>query len=387
MKHDILQTIRSAVGDPTFISAIYSSPLAASSEWGNKVSVIPLLAKGQKLFQFTLFKGTQTFHRNVASAEAPEVFIDCLNHFKQLQLFTGDADYHILQGSKGFTCIKKPPSRQANATPAAHNRAKKHPLPENQPDPFLIELGLMTQTGKLIASQTHKFRQINRFLELMEHGIEQVDPSTPLHIVDFGCGKAYLTFALYHYFRHVKGWNVSLEGVDRKEQVIRDCEALTKKLGYDGLNFTKGDIETFVPTKPVDIVVALHACNTATDLAIAHAVSWNSKYLFAAPCCQQELYQQVRNPALEPFLKHGILKERFAALLTDAVRALLLESVGYQAQIVEFIDMEHSPKNLLLRAVKKENVQRERAAEQYAVLKQEYGLEPTLERLLHHRGR
>jgi SAM-dependent methyltransferase len=234
-----------------------------------------------------------------------------------------------------------------------HNRKKEYLLAEGQPIPFLVELGVMTAEGKVVAKRYHKFKQINRFLELIEDLLPALSKERPLTIIDFGCGKSYLTFALYH-FLTASGYQLNIVGLDLKKEVIENCNALAKKLGYQGLSFQVGEISGYSTDQPVDMVVVLHACDTATDEALAQAVQWKSRVILAVPCCQHQLYSQIKSEELAPLLKHGIMKERFAALATDALRAMKLEIEGYKTQILEFIDMEHTPKNLLIRAIRQE---------------------------------
>lgn len=232
-----------------------------------------------------------------------------------------------------------------------HNRQKRYLLEEGGPVPFLIDLGVMTPEGTIIRSRYDKYRQINRFLEFVEDILPQLDKNRELTILDFGCGKSYLTFALYYYLKLLKGYSIRIIGLDLKEDVIRRCNALARSYGYDTLHFLQGDIADYTGVSQVDMVVTLHACDTATDYALAKAVCWNAKVILSVPCCQHELNRQIKNDILEPALKYGIIKERMAALFTDALRAERLESCGYRTQLLEFIDMEHTPKNILIRAV------------------------------------
>lgn len=363
---------------PALLSATFSG--SSTLDWGNKVTIRPLTIKGQLMFQVTHFKENKALHRNLTSEGTAEVIIELLSVFKQSVLFTTEADYHLSHGPNGLSCRRRKPTKAPNKP--SHDRTKLHLLPEGRPDPYLIELGLMSTDGRIIASKTHKYRQINHFLELVDQWLGDI-PNGPLHIVDLGCGKAYLTFALYHYLRESKHLDVRLTGVDLKNDVIQDCQTLADKLGYDQLKFIQGTIDAYVPEQSVDIVVSLHACNTATDHALAKGVEWKAKFLFAAPCCQHELYGQVNCSPLTTLLQHGIMKERFAALVTDAVRAELLEAVGYDTQVIEFIDLEHSPKNLLLRSrLKPSKPKQEQAWKQYLQIKEALQITPTLEKLL-----
>ena len=232
-----------------------------------------------------------------------------------------------------------------------HNRQKHYILKEGIPVPFLQDLGVMTGDGKVVRTKYDKFRQINRFLELIEDVLPALDAGRESRIIDFGCGKSYLTFAMYYYLHELKGYPVRITGLDLKKDVISRCSRLSESYGYDNLEFCHGDIADYSGADEVDMVVTLHACDTATDYALAKAVAWGAKVILSVPCCQHELNRTMENPLLKPVFQYGIIKERMAALYTDALRAQLLEHQGYRTQILEFIDMEHTPKNLLIRAV------------------------------------
>ena len=236
----------------------------------------------------------------------------------------------------------------------AHNRVKQYILKEGTAVPFLVDLGVMNREGKIHNTSYDKFKQINRFLEFIEDILPALSREREITILDFGCGKSYLTFAMYYYLKELKGYDVNIIGLDLKEDVIKKCNGLAGKYGYDKLHFLHGDIADYAGVQKVDMVVTLHACDKATDYALAKAVAWDAQVILSVPCCQHELNSQIHNELLEPVLKYGILKERISALLTDGIRAELLESQGYSTQILEFIDMEHTPKNLLIRAVKNE---------------------------------
>lgn len=237
----------------------------------------------------------------------------------------------------------------------SHNRVKKYILEEGKPVPFLVDLGVQTKEGKIVHSRYDKFRQINRFLEFIEDILPILPKDRPVHIIDFGCGKSYLTFAMYYYLHELNGLSLQVTGLDLKEDVITNCNALAKKYGYDGLTFLHGDIADYTGTDRADMVVTLHACDTATDYALYKAMKWEAKVILSVPCCQHEVNGQISCEALDGALRYGLLRERLSALFTDALRADLLEENGYDTQVLEFIDMEHTPKNILLRAVKRKN--------------------------------
>ena len=242
--------------------------------------------------------------------------------------------------------------KKLDAPVLMHNRKKHYILEEGIPVPFLIDLGVQTAEGRIVHARYDKFRQINRFLEFVQDILPQMEKGRELTILDFGCGKSYLTFALYYYLKILNGYDIRVIGLDLKEDVIARCNALAEKYGYDKLTFLTGDIADYEGVSKVDMVVTLHACDTATDYALEKALEWDAKVILSVPCCQHELNKQMENEILKPVLKYGLIKERIAALVTDALRAGRLEEAGYQVQILEFIDMEHTPKNILIRAVK-----------------------------------
>ena len=235
----------------------------------------------------------------------------------------------------------------------SHNRKKKYILDPEKSVDFLVDLGVQTKEGRIVHAKYDKFRQINRFLEFIEDVLPELPREREVTILDFGCGKSYLTFAMYHYLKELKGYQVHIIGLDLKEDVISRCQELAKRYGYQGLDFYVGDIAGYEGVKQVDMVVTLHACDTATDYALDKAIQWGAKVILSVPCCQHELNGQMQNEILDPVFQYGIIKERMAALFTDALRAQILESKGYHVQILEFIDMEHTPKNILIRGVKK----------------------------------
>lgn len=308
-------------------------------------------------------------------------------NFGQLQCQGALMDGVVLVSKKGKMTIKeKHHAVRENVQIQAHNRVKQYILKEGIPVPFLTDLGVMTEKGKIITSRYDKFRQINRFLEFIEDILPRLAKDREVTILDFGCGKSYLTFAMYYYLKELKGYDVNIIGLDLKTDVIEKCNGLARKYGYEKLHFYQGDIADYEGVSAVDMVVTLHACDTATDFALAKAVEWGAQVILSVPCCQHEVNKQIRNELLEPVLHYGILKERMSALITDAVRANLLESKGYETQILEFIDMEHTPKNLLIRAVKKgKTAQAENTAKTTRLdeMIKELNIHPTLEQLLY----
>lgn len=318
-----------------------------------KVKVRPLEKRGELYFQFESFTKTQAFHENLTSEAAGERAALYMEDFRQMQIETVKEDITILVSKKGkVTVQRKKKKEEAQKADLSHDRKKRYILEEGIPVPFLRDLGVMTEDGKVIRSKTDKFRQINRFLEFIEDILPQLDRGRELTILDFGCGKSYLTFAMYYYLHELKKYDIRIIGLDLKKDVIRHCSSLAEKYGYEKLAFLEGDIADYDGVDQVDMVVTLHACDTATDFALAKAIGWNAKVILSVPCCQHELNGQMKNEILAPVMDYGLLKERFAALATDGLRAKYLEREGYETQVLEFIDMEHTPKNILLRAVK-----------------------------------
>lgn len=379
-----------------FIRAVISNPRDKTGII--KIKARPLEKKGELFFQLESFTRTQAFHENLSGTDACRRLTEYMGQFGQMQIETVQEECTVLVSKKGKVTIKRK-RRQKAAAPAdrSHNRKKHYILEEGIPVPFLQDLGVMTEEGKIVRTKTDKFRQINRFLEFVEDILPRLDKGRELTILDFGCGKSYLTFAMYYYLHDLKGYDIRIIGLDLKSEVIAHCGKLAKKYGYEKLTFLEGDIADYDGVDQVDMVVTLYACDTATDYALAKAVGWGAEVILSVPCCQHELNAQFaedreqtkeqteRESCLAPVMDYGLLRERFAALATDGLRAKYLESVGYETQVLEFIDMEHTPKNILIRAVKsgKEN---EKAAEEIKKCIQFLGVSPTLGRLLGNKG-
>ena len=363
-----------------FISATLSNP--RDKDAIQKVKVRPILKKDTLLFQLESFQNNQAFHENMEVEKACEKLLEHMENMKQMQLDTQGCSYSVLISKKGKVTIKnKLKKGDRKKINMSHDRKKKYVLEEGIPVPFLQDLGVMTQEGKIVHAKFDKFRQINRFLEFIEDILPELDKDRELTILDFGCGKSYLTFAMYYYLHELKSYDIRIIGLDLKKDVIRHCNELSEKYGYEKLKFLEGDIADYTGVNKVDMVVTLHACDTATDYALAKAIGWDAKVILSVPCCQHELNRQIKNEVLEPILKYGLLKERMAALITDGLRAEYLEREGYTAQILEFIDMEHTPKNLLIRAVKssKEDIS---AREKTKDMLEALNLELTIDKLI-----
>lgn len=354
---------------------------ARGQEEVQKVKIRPVRQKGNLLFQASEQRGKQEFHKNYAREELKQVLERYLREsFKQMQVLTRTEHVSVLAGKKGNLTIKRKKRKiEGQEVNLSHNRKKRYILEEGIPVPFLVDLGVMTAEGKIVNSRYDKFRQINRFLEFIEDVRPQLAEDREVTIIDFGCGKSYLTFTLYYYLKVLQGMDVCIIGLDLKEEVIRHCSELAQNYGYEKLKFLVGDIASYEGNARVDMVVTLHACDTATDYALDKAVKWGAKVILSVPCCQHELNGQIHCEILEPVLKYGLIKERMAALITDALRAGRLEEQGYQVQVLEFIDMEHTPKNILIRAVKTEGKKKNEKLDACADF---LGVDPLLGRLL-----
>ncbi len=334
-----------------FMSAVLSGP--RTKDGTAKVKVRPLMKKDTLLFQLEIFRGNQAFHKNLEPEAAAAEVLAFMQEMRQMQMDTKTAFYTVLVSKKGKATIKKKMRKEpVKMVSMSHNRKKQYVLEEGTAVPFLVDLGVMTQEGRVVHARFDKFRQINRFLEFVEDILPELPKDREVTILDFGCGKSYLTFAMYYYLHELKGYDIRIIGLDLKKDVIRHCNELSEKYGYKKLHFLEGNIADYTGVDAVDMVVTLHACDTATDFALAKAVGWNAKVILSVPCCQHELNRQIKNDVLAPVLEYGLIKERMAALITDAMRAQYLEREGYRTQILEFIDMEHTPKNILIRAVK-----------------------------------
>ncbi|MBO5474663.1 MAG: SAM-dependent methyltransferase [Lachnospiraceae bacterium] len=358
-----------------------------------KIKIRPVMLKDRLFFQETVYQGTKVFHENYERGDLI-AHIENMMHdeFKQCEIEHRTCKAVILVSKKGKMTVKRKQidaaeteKESAGRLQMTHNRVKRYILEEGIPVPFLVDLGVQTKEGRIVHARYDKFKQINRFLEFIEDILPAFPKDKTVRIIDFGCGKSYLTFAMYYYLHELKGYDVEITGLDLKEDVIAQCSLLAQQYGYDKLHFFKGDIAHYEGEEQVDMVVTLHACDTATDYALEKAVRWNAKVILSVPCCQHEVNKQIKSDDLAVILQYGIIKERMSALITDAVRAKLLESQGYETNILEFIDMEHTPKNLLIRAVKRsgdKSAKAERAARETAFLTEKLQIEPTLQKLL-----
>ena len=362
---------------------IISKPRTKSEEYKKIV-----IEKKDNYYQIAKYTDKQVFHENV---KKDAIVSGCValtaGHFGQVNAWSDKRESYILISKKGSATLKHS-NIKCEQTPAgtstSHNRKKNYILEEGTPIPPLVDMGVFTKEGKVVRTMYDKFRQINRFIEMIDDSLK-ASPLEEIHVIDFGCGKSYLTFILYYYLTEIKKIKARIIGLDLKADVIRHCNEVAKKYGYDGLTFEMGDINGYKTPFDVDMVITLHACDTATDYALYNAISWNAKMIFSVPCCQHELNSQIQTDAFSILTDYGIIKERFSALATDAIRGKLLEYCGYKTQLLEFIDFAHTPKNILIRAVKRpitpKNA-REKALHEVEDLCREFKFEPTLYNLI-----
>ncbi len=360
-----------------FVKVILSNKKDKSYAY-NKAVIEPIVLKKKPAWQLTFYTNTQAFQENLKTLSELSNRIDELfqNHYKQINIFGTAQDTEIKISKRGKlmeSCHKHSPV----CTKIAHNRTKNYIIPEGQKIPALTDMGVMTKDGKIIQSQMDKFRQINRFLEMIDDTLKTWQKKE-ITVLDFGCGKSYLTFLTYYYLTEIKGLKAHVIGLDLKEEVIEKCNIVAEKYGYKNLHFEIGNIAGYKPQTSIDMVISLHACDTATDYALYNAIEWNVPIILSVPCCQHEINAQIKN--VWPLItKYGLLKERFSALLTDAIRADLLETQGYSVQILEFIDFAHTPKNLLIRAIKTGKMTSDEQTQKACA---QFKIEPTLKKLL-----
>ena len=341
-----------------------------------KGKITKINIKDESLIQVSLFTEKQAFHKNYTNAEINDVIIDLLeNDFNNLELFTDEFVYGYRITSKGHVLSNKR-KNASSFVEVSHNKEKKYLLEEGMIVPALIDLGVMTKDGKIVKAKYDKYKQINRFLEIINDSIKD---EKKLKIIDFGCGKSYLTFILYYYLHEIKKIDCEIIGLDLKEDVIAHCNEISKKYGYDDkLIFYGGSIEAFKEKRDIDMIVTLHACDTATDYALHYAIEMKCKYIFSVPCCQKEINMQLDSSTNHLINKFGILKERYSAIFTDAIRANILQYYGYKTQVMEFVDFENSPKNLLIRAQLTNNKYNEKIKEEIDSEIKRLGINQTL---------
>ena len=377
---DLAELIDDVIARDALTGATLSKPRRSDPSRYAKVTVDPVVVRGALRFRWRYHYATRTTDEHLAPEETARRLVHLVGgEFRQAHFRTTEADFQVLAGPSGTTVLRRPPTRPEASLD--HDRRKQHVLEDGVAVPFLVELGVQTPAGKVKAQRRDKFRQVNRFLELVEDVLPAL-PAGRLRVVDFGSGKSYLTFALHHLLTVAHGRDVDLVGLDLKDDVVATCNALAEKLGSEGLRFEVGDIAGYGGVDGADLVVSLHACDTATDAAIERAVRWNAPVILAGPCCQHELLAQVQSASLAPLIDRGLLRARFASDVTDAARAQLLEAVGYDVQLVEFVETEHTPKNVLIRATRRPARDRVKAYAEYRRFADALGIDPALERLL-----
>lgn len=373
------------------IQTIWSSELykiILSNPTGEGVYRKIVLNRQKKGWQAEQYTEKQVFHENLPEGKVQDYLMENMSSaFRQCGAWDGAFEHTVRISKKGKVTGMKKRTAQTE-TPKAqteNNRKKNYLLEEGTVIPPLVDMGIFTAEGKVVRSMYDKYRQINRFVELIDDEIDALPKDQTIRIIDFGCGKSYLTFILYYYLVELKKRDVEITGLDLKADVIAHCNQAAKKYGYDKLHFQVGDIGGYETEEQIDMVISLHACDTATDYALYHAIRWKAKLIFSVPCCQHELNKQMKSDNLSILTRYGIVKERTAALMTDAIRGNLLTESGYRTQLLEFVDLSHTPKNLLIRAVRSmipASAKKQARAEVDAIEK-EFGLQPTLDTLLH----
>lgn len=350
----------------------------------NKIAINLKENNKNKFYQIEKFTDKQVFHENIKINEISEKVSELIfGNYKQMTAWSNNETFDLKISKKGKIFLGKKKNDNSKIVAKGHNKEKNYILKEGMIIEPLIDLGVFTKEGKVVNSKYDKYKQINRFIEIIDDEIKKNDYKE-LTILDFGCGKSYLTFVLYYYFVKIKNINVKMIGLDLKEDVIKKCNDIAKRYNYENLHFELGDINGFKYNNKVDMVITLHACDTATDYALYNAIKWNSKMIFSVPCCQHEFNSQMKANELSILTKYGIVQERVAALMTDSVRANLLECVGYKTQLLEFIDIAHSPKNILIRA-SKNNIskeKKEKSLNEVNNLIRTFNFNPTLYNLL-----
>lgn len=366
------------------IKIVISNPVEKSCEY-KKIEILSKQLKGSECYQVARYTKTQVFHENLAGAELKEALEGMAVLYKQINAYTDSTEFEIKINRNKEAFVNKRQSMRPKTLDkvASNNRKKNYILEEGMDIPAFIDLGIFTKEGKIVNSKYDKFKQINRFTELVDDALTNYTKDS-INIIDFGCGKSYLTFVLYFYLKEIKKLNVRILGLDLKADVIRKCNSIAEKYGYKNLRFEIGDINGYKPNFDVDMVVTLHACDTATDYALYNAINWNTSIILSVPCCQHEVNKQIKSEKLSAITKYGIVKERVSALMTDSVRGCMLEYKGYKTDVMEFVDFEHSPKNILIRAVKGNVSEKKRmkSFEEAINIMDEFGFEQKLYRLL-----
>jgi len=375
----------SKVFNPNIYKIVLSAPTKTAT-----YTRAEIIKNGEK-FQANLFTQKQVFHKNMASGDVLAYIEGLLGtEFMQYTAWDGTREYSARITKKGKVLTSsKAVANQPKADcfiGSSFNKQKNYIIKEGEHIPVLQDMGIFTKENKIAAQMHDKFQQINRFIELIADETKKIE--SEINIIDFGCGKSYLTFLVYHYFTAIRRLPVNICGLDLNESVIATCTQAAQKYGYQSLTFILGDIgkqdapplTSWGKPESFNIVISLHACDTATDHALYNAIQWKADLICAAPCCQHELRNQMKAQNLDIFSDYGIIEERVAALATDAIRAKLLEHMGYNTQIIEFTSLEHTAKNLLIRA--KRATTNPKALAQIQKLTAEFNFAPTLTKLL-----
>ena len=391
-KENILFELKKNIQEDKLIKIVFSDRKSGDF---NKVIIKPIILKSARNIQIESFKDNKAFHKNIDLNNLQELednLKEYIDNFKQILLQIEDSDISFIRKKENFS--RKEKESNLIKTSNEHNKKKQYILNEGDKIDFLIELGLMSVEGKILKSSFNKFKQINKYLEFIDDVIEELKAkkliTNHINVLDFGCGKSYLTFALYYYLKNYrKDLTFSIVGLDLKKDVIEFCNKLAKKLNYENLEFLNGNIKDYNKSKEVDLVFSLHACNNATDYSLEKALSLDAKAILAVPCCHHEFFEKIQKNKNSEFYNtlkimadNGVVLDKFATLATDSFRSLSLELCGYKTKMIEFIDMEHTPKNILIKAIKSKSSNLKEKLTEYNKLKEFLGIKPLLEDLI-----
>ena len=391
-KENVLFELKKNIQEDKLIKIVFSD---RKSRDFNKVIIKPIILKSAKNIQIESFKDNKAFHKNIDLNNLQELednLKEYIDNFKQILLQIEGSDISFIRKKENFS--RKEKDSNLIKTSNDHNKKKQYILNEGDKIDFLIELGLMSVEGKILKSSFNKFKQINKYLEFIDDVIEELKAkkliTNHINVLDFGCGKSYLTFALYYYLKNYrKDLTFSIVGLDLKKDVIAFCNKLAKKLNYENLEFLNGNIKDYNKSKEVDLVFSLHACNNATDYSLEKALSLDAKAILAVPCCHHEFFEKIQKNKNSEFYNtlkimadNGVVLDKFATLATDSSRSLSLELCGYKTKMIEFIDMEHTPKNILIKAIKSKSSNLKEKLVEYNKLKEFLGIKPLLEDLI-----
>ena len=391
-KENILFELKKNIQEDKLIKIVFSDRKSGDF---NKVIIKPIILKSTKNIQIESFKDNKAFHKNIDLNNLQELednLKEYIDNFKQILLQIEGSDISFIRKKENFS--RKEKDSNLIKTSNEHNKKKQYILNEGDKIDFLIELGLMSVEGKILKSSFNKFKQINKYLEFIDDVIEELKAkkliTNHINVLDFGCGKSYLTFALYYYLKNYrKDLTFSIVGLDLKKDVIEFCNKLAKKLNYENLEFLNGNIKDYNKSKEVDLVFSLHACNNATDYSLEKALSLDAKAILAVPCCHHEFFEKIQKNKNSEFYNtlkimadNGVVLDKFATLATDSFRSLSLELCGYKTKMIEFIDMEHTPKNILIKAIKSKSSNLKEKLTEYNKLKEFLGIKPLLEDLV-----